>query len=63
MNRTVYTHPDGFTLAFNAHTLIAADDNGKTVSLPIGRLGLMELGNALLALAAEQEDTLKQEGR
>ena len=63
MSRTVYKHPDGPTLAFNAHTLIATDDNGKTVSLPIGRLGLMELGNALLALAAEQEDTLKQEGR
>ena len=55
MNRTVYSHPDGFALAFNDNTLIATDDNGKTVSLPIGPLGLVELGNALLALAAERE--------
>ena len=55
MNRTVYSHPDGFTLAFNDNALIATDDNGKTFSLPIGPLGLVELGNALLALAAERE--------
>ena len=55
MSRTVYSHPDGFTLAFNDDALTATDDDGKTVSLPIGPLGLLELGNALLALAAEQE--------
>ncbi len=63
MSSTVYNHPDGFTLAFNDHTLIATDDDGKTVSLPIGPLGLVELGLALLALAAEQDESLKQEGR
>ena len=62
MNRTVYSHPDGFTLAFNDHTLIATDDNGKTVSLPIGPLGLVELGNAMLALAIEQDEKFKREG-
>ena len=51
----VYVHPDGFTLAFNDDTLIATDRDDKTVALPIGPLGLVELGNALLALAAEQE--------
>ena len=56
MNRTVYSHPDGFTLAFNDHTLIATDSDDKTVALPIGPLGLVELGNALLALAAAQEE-------
>ena len=61
MSRTVYSHPDGFTLAFNDNTLIATDDNGKTVSLPIGRLGLVELGNDLLALAAEQEEKFTSE--
>ena len=55
MNRTVYSHPDGFALAFNDNTLIATDDDGKAVSLPIGPLGLVELGNALLALTAERE--------
>ena len=53
----VYQHPDGFTLAFDDHTLIATDDDGITVSLPIGPLGLVDLGNALLALAAELEGT------
>ena len=62
MNRTVYSHPDGFTLAFNENTLIAIDDNVKAVSLPIGPLGLVELGNALLALAAEQDEKFKREG-
>lgn len=55
MSRTVYSHPDGFTLAFKGNTLTANDDDGKTVSLPIGALGLLELGNALLALVAERD--------
>ena len=62
MNRTVYNHPDGYTLAFNDYTLIATDDNGKTVFLPIGPLGLVELGNALLVLAIEQDEKFKREG-
>ena len=61
MNRTVYSHPDGPALAFNNHTLIATDDDGKTVSLPIGPLGLVELRNALLVLAAEQEEKFTSE--
>ena len=56
MSRTVYTHPDGFNLAFGDHILTATDSDDKTVSLPIGPLGLVELGNALLVLAAEQEE-------
>ena len=61
MSRAVYSHPDGFTLAFDDHTLIATDDDDKTVCLPIGPLGLVELGNALLALAAEQDEKLTAE--
>ena len=61
MSRTVYSHPDGFTLAFNDHTLIATDDEDNAVSLPIGRLGLVDLGNALLVLAAEQEEKFTSE--
>ena len=57
----VYTHPDGFTLAFNDHTLIATDSDDKTVYLPIGPLGLVELGNALLVLAAAQEEKFTSE--
>ena len=61
MSRTVYSHPDGPALALNDHTLIATDEEGKTVSLPIGPLGLTELGNALLALAAKQEKKFTSE--
>ncbi|WP_029525846.1 hypothetical protein [Polaromonas glacialis] len=61
MSRTVYSHPDGFTLAFNDDALTATDDDGKAVLLPIGPIGLAELGNTLLALAAEQEDKFTSE--
>jgi hypothetical protein len=61
MNRTVYNHPDGFTLAFNDNALTATDDDGDAVSLPIGSTGLKELGFALLALAAEQDDEFASE--
>ena len=60
-DNTLYTHPDGFALDFDDHTLIATDDDGKTISLPIGSIGLKELGNALLALAAEQEEKFASE--
>ena len=61
MSRAVYTHPDGFTLAFNDNVLTATDYEGKTVSLFIGPLGLAELGNALLALATAQEEKFTSE--
>ena len=61
MSHTVYNHPDGFTLAFNDNALTATDDDGDAVSLPIGSTGLKELGFALLALAAEQEDEFASE--
>ena len=61
LDNTLYEHPDGFTLDFDDNSLIATDDDGKSVSLPIGPTGLKELGNALLVLAAEQEDKFTSE--
>lgn len=61
MSRTLYSHSDGFTLAFTDDALTATDDDGKAVTLPIGPLGLVELGNALLVLAAEQEEKFTSE--
>lgn len=61
MNRTIYSHPDGFMLAFNDNALTATDDDGDAVSLPIGSTGLKELGRALLALAAKQEEKFTSE--
>ena len=61
MSRTVYNHPNGFTLAFTDNALTATDNDSKTVSLPIGSTGIKELGRTLLALAAEQEDEFASE--
>lgn len=63
MGRSVYKHPDGLTLTSKANALIAADDDGNAVFLPFGATGLKELkelGDALLALAAEQEQEREQ---
>lgn len=64
MSRTVYKHPDGFTLTSKGNALIAADHDSSAVSLPVCSTVLRELGHALLALAAEQEQkfTLKRAG-
>ena len=60
-DNTLYEHPDGFTLDFDDNNLIATDDDGKAVSLPIGSTGLVELGHALLALAAERDEKFTSE--
>ena len=62
MNRTVYSHPDGFTLAFNDHTLTATDDDGKTVCLPIGPHGLLELAAELNAIGNDAGNRAEQAG-
>ena len=62
MSRTVYSHPDGFTLVFNDHTLIATDDDGNTVSLPIGPLGLVELAAELDTIGNDAGNLAEQAG-
>ena len=62
MKRTVYNHPDGFTLVFNDHTLIATDDDGNTVSLPIGPLGLVELAAELDTIGNDAGNLAEQAG-
>ena len=61
--RTVYDHPDGFTLTFDCNLLIATDNNGKAVFLPIGPLGLVELGDKLRAIGNAPEHLAEQVGR
>ena len=61
MNRTVYNHSDGFTLAFKVNALTATDDDGAAVSFCIGSTGLMESGNALLTLAAKHDEKFTSE--
>lgn len=62
MSRTVYQHPDGFTLAFNDNVLTATDDDGKTVSLPIGPLALVELAEELHAIGNDAGNLAEQAG-
>jgi hypothetical protein len=59
---TIYSHSDGYTLAFSDHTLNSPENEGKAVSMSIGSTDLMELSNALLALAAKQEEKFTPEG-
>lgn len=55
--KRVYSHPDRFTLVFTENALIATDDEGKCVSLPIGPAGLRDVPAKPLALADEMEVT------
>ena len=62
MSRTVYSHPDGFTLTFNDHTLIATNDDGNTVFLPIGPQGLVELAAELDTIGNDAGNLAEQAG-
>ena len=59
---TVYQHPDGFALVFHDNALIATDDDGKAVSLPIGPLGLVELAAELNAIGNDAGNLAEQAG-
>ena len=48
----VYQHPDGFALSFEYGALVATDNDGGRVRLPIGRDGLAELAAAVAELAS-----------
>ena len=62
MNRTVYSHPDGFTLAFNDNVLTATDDEDNTVCLPIGPQGLVELAAELDTIGNDAGNLAEQAG-
>lgn len=58
----VYSHPDGFELTYGAHELTATDDDGNSVRLPIGPLGLAELAEKLAAIANDAGNQSEQLG-
>ena len=62
MSRAVYYHPDGTALTYSASELIASDENGNSVRLPIGPLGLSVLATELLALANDSGNLAEQQG-
>ena len=43
-------HPDGPRIDFDDWALTITDDDDLRASMPIGPLGLIELGNTLIAL-------------
>ena len=59
---TVYSHPDGFELTYGDHELTATDDDGNSVRLPIGVLGLAELAEKLAAIANDSGNQSEQYG-
>ena len=59
---TVYQHPDGPALTYSASELIATDENGNSVRLPIGPLGLSALAAELMALANDGGNLAEQHG-
>ena len=58
----VYRHPDGFELTYGDHELTATDDDGNSVRLPIGVLGLAELAEKLAAIANDPGSQSEQLG-
>jgi hypothetical protein len=48
----LYQHPDGSFIDFDTDTglLIAYEDMGPTVGVPVGPVGLVELGKKLIEL-------------
>ena len=58
----IYAHPDGPALTYSASELIATDENGNSVRLPIGLLGMLELAAELVALANDSGNLAEQAG-
>ena len=50
-NSRVYDHPDGHSIDFSNDTLTSTTSDGKSVSIPIGRYGLLLLTEKLESIA------------
>lgn len=60
MNRTIYKHPDGFRLCYShdLRVLACCDDTSEdAIDIPIGEIGLIDLGLALVSLGFELRNT------
>ena len=58
---TIYSHPDGHEIAVGNGLLTASIGDGLSISIPVGHIGLADMGRALLeqAVAAAQDDSEK----
>ena len=59
---TIYSHPDGFELAYGDHELTACTPDGVALSMPIGLLGLTALAEKLTAIANDSGNQSEQYG-
>ena len=59
---TIYSHPDGFELAYGDRELTACTPDGVALSMPIGVLGLAELAEKLAAIANDPGNQSEQYG-
>ena len=48
---SVYQHPDGHAINIARSILTVTNDSDESVSVPIGQIGLRELGERLIALS------------
>jgi len=53
----IYQHPDGGHISYSTETteLHLFDDSGKSASIQIGHIGLMELSDRLMELSDRME--------
>lgn len=58
---TIYSHPDGHEIGVGNGLLTAVTSDGIAVSIPVGHVGLADMGRALLecAVAAAQDESEK----
>jgi hypothetical protein len=50
----IFEHPDGYTVGYSDGHLICIDDSDTSVCIPIGPMGLIDLGLKLGALGLAQ---------
>ena len=56
MSTALYKHPDGYQISFDAYTnTLRITDGENQIVVPIGPIGLAELGNKLVAIGHECE--------
>lgn len=60
---TIYTHPDGHEIGVGNGLLTAVTSDGIAVSIPVGHVGMAELGHALLErVALDAQDESEKDG-
>lgn len=50
----LYEHPDGFTIGYSDNKLICIGEGDASVFIPIGHMGLIDLGLKLATLGMAQ---------